>query len=102
MILYQMAMAQWKQGKLSEAVKNMEAATYAPDLNREQKLNARYYLAGFLGEANRVEEAKELLITILREHPHYVPAQKLLYQLNQYQKKAKEEKVEENKIENQE
>lgn len=88
MILYQIAIAQWKQKKLSEAIKNMEAASYAPDLNQEQKLNARYYLAGFLGEADRVEQAKELLIKILREHPSYVPAQKLLYQLNQPQKKT--------------
>lgn len=87
MIYYQMAVAQWKQGKLSEAIKNMEKASFAPDLNQEQKLNAQYYLAGFLGEADRVEQAKALLIKILREHPTYVPAQQLLYQLNQHHKK---------------
>lgn len=90
MILYQIAFSQWKQGKLSDAIQNMETASYAPDLNQEQRLNAQYYLAGFLGEAARIEEAKALLTKILHEHPTYFPAQKLLYQLNQHQKKARE------------
>jgi tetratricopeptide (TPR) repeat protein len=87
MIFYQIAIAQWRQKKLSSAITNMEKAGYAPDLNKEQRLNAKYYLAGFLGEADKISEAETVLKEILRENPQYAPAYQLLSKLNQYKEK---------------
>ena len=87
MIFYQIAIAQWRQKKLSSAIANMEKAGYAPDLNKEQKLNAKYYLAGFLGEAEKIDEALRVLQEILQQDPQYAPAHQLLGKLNQYKRK---------------
>jgi tetratricopeptide (TPR) repeat protein len=87
MIFYQIAIAQWRQKKLTSAIANMEKAGYAPDLNKEQKLNAKYYLAGFLGEAEKIDEALRVLQEILQQDPQYAPAHQLLGKLNQYKRK---------------
>lgn len=74
MIQYQLALSQWKQGKLEEACQNMEKAVYARDLTEAQKLNARFYLAGFLSDAGRKEAAKAVLREILQIDPRFQPA----------------------------
>lgn len=74
MIRYQLALAQWKQGKLEAARRNMENAAYARDLTAEQQLNARFYLAGFLADAKRKEDARKVLREILQINPRFQPA----------------------------
>ena len=86
MILYQIGIAQWKQKKLSDAIQNMQKATFAPDLNLDQKLNAKYYLAGFLAEDGKFENAMILLKEMIRLYPKFRPAYQLLYQLEQEKK----------------
>ena len=81
MIHYQIAIAQWKQKKLSAACESMLDAINLPDLNREQKQNARFYLAGFYADANEVDRAKEILIQILHEDPNFPPARMFLQKL---------------------
>ena len=83
MILYQIGIAQWKQKKLSDAIQNMQKATFAPDLNLDQRLNAKYYLAGFLAEDGQFDNATTLLKEMIRLYPKFRPAYQLLHQLEQ-------------------
>jgi len=81
MLAYQLALSEEKQGHLKQAIVAMEFASGAPDLKREERENARFYLAGFLSDSGQHEQAKEVLLAILSENPSFVPARTFLQQL---------------------
>ncbi len=81
MIAYQLAMSEWKQGHLARAVEGMEFASGAPDLKPEERQNARFYLAGFLSDSGRKEDAIRTLRAILADDPSFKPARQFLLQL---------------------
>jgi tetratricopeptide (TPR) repeat protein len=81
MIAYQLAMSEWKQGHLGNAIRGMEFASGAPELKREERQNARFYLAGFLSDDGRREDAIRTLRSILADDPSFAPAQKFLSRL---------------------
>lgn len=85
MMYYQIAIAQWRQKKLAEACQSMLEAINLPDLNRRQRLNARFYLAGFYADAKDYHRAREILVGLLQEDPHFQPARTFLEKLR-YQK----------------
>ena len=66
---------------LRKAIEGMEFASGAPDLNAEEQMNARFYLAGFLSDAGRRTDAIRVLRAILAEHPTFVPARQFLLRL---------------------
>lgn len=81
MMLYQIAMAQWQQKKFGAACQSMTSALNQPDLNRAERQNARFYLAGFYADAGNVEMARKLLMGLLQEDPNFQPARIFLQQL---------------------
>lgn len=81
MILYQIAMAQWRQKNFVAACESMTKALNYPDLNRAQKQNARFYLAGFYADAHDFTSARNILIALLREDPNFQPARIFLQKL---------------------
>jgi tetratricopeptide (TPR) repeat protein len=78
MILYEIAMSQWKQGKMEDACTTMEKAASSPDLKFSEQQNARFYLAGFFMDAHRPEKAVQILHALLAEDPGFRPAQQFL------------------------
>ncbi|MGH7490989.1 MAG: hypothetical protein ACREOO_01205 [bacterium] len=82
MMLYQIAMAQWQQQKLAEACQSMTNALNYPDLNRTERQNARFYLAGFYADVKNFEMTKRILIGLLQEDPGFQPARIFLQQLH--------------------
>lgn len=81
MIAYQLAMSEWKQGHLARALEGMEFASGAPDLKPGERQNARFYLAGFLSDSGRKEEAIRTLRAILADDPSFTPARQFLVRL---------------------
>jgi len=81
LILYHLAMSQWKQGRLDKACATMEAATVRPELSLEERQNARFYLAGFFNDNGQKEKAKGVLRLILTENPGFAPAKQFLFSL---------------------
>lgn len=81
MILYQIAMAQSRQGFVKNAAATMEAAASAPELTAEERMNALFYAAGFHYEAGERSITKELLRRILSENPGFAPARVFLGRL---------------------
>jgi lysophospholipase L1-like esterase len=81
MLAYQLALSEWKQGHLHQALQAMEFASGAPELKQEERENARFYLAGFLSDSGQPQRARAVLRAILAENPSFVPAQKFLQQL---------------------
>ncbi|MCL4706518.1 hypothetical protein KJ068_15215 [bacterium] len=82
MILYQIALAQWQQKNFDAACQFMAQALNHPDLNRAEKQNARFYLAGFYADAQNVDMAKRVLVTMLEEDPGFQPARVFLQRLS--------------------
>jgi len=81
MVLYQMALCQWKLGNLPRAIRTMEAAAEAPEFNPAQRHNALFYLAGFLSDIRRPDAAMKVLQHILAEDPSFGPARIFLAKL---------------------
>jgi lysophospholipase L1-like esterase len=81
MIAYQLAMSEWKQGHLEKAIQGMEFAAGAPELKREERQNAQFYLAGFLSDCGRREDAIRTLRSILTGDPSFMPARQFLRRL---------------------
>jgi tetratricopeptide (TPR) repeat protein len=81
MIAYQLAISEWKQGHLEKAITAMDFAAGAPELNRAEHQNARFYLAGFLSDNHRRDDAIRMLHTILAEDPSFMPARQFLSRL---------------------
>jgi tetratricopeptide (TPR) repeat protein len=81
MIAYQLAMSEWKQGRLGNAIQGMEFAAGAPELKPEERQNARFYLAGFLSDNGRRQDAITTLRAILTDDPSFVPARQFLWRL---------------------
>lgn len=88
MLIYQIALAEWRQGKLQQASASMVRALDFPDLKREEKMNARFYLAGFLYEGGQARQAAGVLLDILREAPDFAPAQAFLQKIRQEQEQG--------------
>jgi tetratricopeptide (TPR) repeat protein len=82
MIQYQIALSQWKQARFKEACQSMLAALNFPDLDRGERQNALFYLAGFYSEANDAENAKKVLIGLLQEDPNFKPGRIFLRKLS--------------------
>lgn len=82
MALYQIALAQWQQKNFDAACLSMAQALNHPDLNRAEKQNARFYLAGFYADAQNVDMAKRVLVTMLEEDPGFQPARVFLQRLS--------------------
>lgn len=80
-LYYQIAMAQWQQKKLEEAIASMSAALRQPDLNFKEKQNAGFYLAGFYADAQNPDAARQLLLGLLRDDPNFQPAKTFLHRL---------------------
>jgi hypothetical protein len=78
MILYQIAM--WQQKRISWRRESMTKARLS-DLDRAQKQNARFYLAGFYADARDFTSARNILIALLREDPSFQPAKIFLQKL---------------------
>ncbi|HUI64015.1 MAG TPA: hypothetical protein VL126_04175 [Bacteroidota bacterium] len=81
MVLYQMALCQWKLGNLPRAIRTMEAASEAPEFHPAQRHNALFYLAGFLSDSRRPDAAVKVLQLILAEDPSFEPARIFLAKL---------------------
>jgi tetratricopeptide (TPR) repeat protein len=81
MIAYQLGLSKWKEGDLKKAIEAMEFASGAPEFQPEERLNARFYLAGFLSDSGRRHDAVRILRAILAENPSFEPAQQFLYRL---------------------
>lgn len=81
MLLYQIAIAQWRQKKLNAACETMLAALEQVDLNRQERQNAKFYLAGFYADAGEPAKAAETLTGLLREDPNFQPARVFLQKL---------------------
>jgi len=77
MIYYRLALAQSRQKKLAAAIQNIQHAIVAPEISPEQRIAAKYDLAGFFVDAKRLDYAAEVLQDILREKPDYAPALEL-------------------------
>ncbi len=82
MILYQIALAQWQQKNFDAACQFMAQALNHPDLNRAEKQNARFYLAGFYADAKNFDMARKVLQGMLKEDPGFQPARVFLKQLS--------------------
>ena len=81
MMLYQIALAQWQQKKLREACQSMISALDHAGLNRAERQNARFYLAGFYADAGQFEMTRKLLVGLLQEDPNFTQARIFLQQL---------------------
>jgi tetratricopeptide (TPR) repeat protein len=81
LLLYHLAQAQYKRGRPRDAVASMEKAAAAPELTREQRFNALFYLAGFLAESGDTVRARQSIRSILAEDPKFRPAQRFLAQI---------------------
>jgi tetratricopeptide (TPR) repeat protein len=80
-IAYQLALSEEKQGHPDKAIRAMQLASAAPELKREERENARFYLAGLLSDSGRRDEAIRILRDILAENPEFVPARKFFSRL---------------------
>jgi tetratricopeptide (TPR) repeat protein len=81
MIAYQLALSEWKQGHLDNAIRGMEFAAGAPEFKPEERWNAQFYLAGFLSDKGWRDDAIRTLRSILAENPSFVPARQFLGRL---------------------
>lgn len=81
LLLYQIAQAQYKQGRVREAAETMQKATLSPELSRQQRFNAMYYRSGFLLESGDTAGARRDLQSILAEDPSFTPARRFLAQI---------------------
>jgi tetratricopeptide (TPR) repeat protein len=81
MIAYQLALSEWRQGRLQSAIEGMEYAAGAPDLGRAEQLNARFHLAGFHADNGHPEITVRILRSILAEEPTFTPARVFLSRL---------------------
>lgn len=77
LIYYQVALNQWKQRKMAQAIEHMQRAIVAPELTAEQGLVARYYLAGFYIDVNRLDFARQVLQDIFSINARFQPALEL-------------------------
>jgi len=80
-IAYQLALSEEKQGHLDKAIRAMQLAAAAPELKREERENASFYLAGLLSDSGRRDEAIRILRDILDANPAFMPARKFLSRL---------------------
>jgi tetratricopeptide (TPR) repeat protein len=87
LILYHIALSQWKQGRLEEATNTMLQAVRLPDLKPDERLKARFFLAGFMSDAGKSAEARQLLTAIINENPGYKPARQFLQSLEKGNKR---------------
>jgi tetratricopeptide (TPR) repeat protein len=82
--------ADWKnreQGRLEEATNTMLQAVRLPDLKPDERLKARFFLAGFMSDAGKSAEARQLLTAIINENPGYKPARQFLQSLEKGNKR---------------
>lgn len=83
LIHYHLALVLRRSGSLDGAIEHMRTAAADRALTAEQRVNARFYLAGFLVAAGRRDEAVALLLELRRDHPDFAPAATMLRQLGQ-------------------
>jgi lysophospholipase L1-like esterase len=81
LLAYQMALSAWKGGRMEEAIRAMEAASFAPELTSSERRNARFFLAGFLSDRGERDRARTILKAILVDAPDYAPARQFLARL---------------------
>ncbi len=81
MITYHMALCQWRRGELRRACDTMTLALTYADLSRQQKQNARFYLAGFYADLQDSLQAIKTLQDLLRQDPNFQPARVFLKRL---------------------
>jgi lysophospholipase L1-like esterase len=81
LIAYQLALSEWKQHRISRAIRAMEFAAGAPELKPAERKNARFYLAGFFSDDGRRGEAIHTLRKLLAEDPGFAPAKEFLSRL---------------------
>jgi len=81
MIAYQLALSESKLGHIENAIRGMDFASGAPELTREERQNARFYLAGFLFDSGRRELSVKTLRSMLEDDPSFAPAREFLSRL---------------------
>jgi lysophospholipase L1-like esterase len=81
MVAYELALTCQRLNDRQGAVNAMSIAARAPEFSREQRKNAEFFLAGFLSDDGRTGEAVEILTSLLREDPGFVPAREFLMRL---------------------
>lgn len=82
LIAYRLALIEWRQRRLGEAIRSMEIAAQSPELTRSERQNALFYLAGFFADGGRPDRSRMLLEDILAEDPSYAPARTFLERLS--------------------
>jgi tetratricopeptide (TPR) repeat protein len=81
LLAYQLALSEWKGGRIVEAIGAMEAASLAPEITPSERANARFFLAGFLSDRGERERARTILKVILVDIPDFAPARQFLARL---------------------
>jgi Tfp pilus assembly protein PilF len=81
MVQYELGLARMNSGDMRGAIEAMTAATQAPEFSRDERANARFYLAGLLSDDSRPDEARRVLRTLLADQPAFQPARVLLNRL---------------------
>lgn len=81
MLYYQLARVQHDQGKIDAAIENMQRAIFEPGLDQKQKLNARFFLAGFQFDNGQVEASRATLKELLQLNPGFHQARAMLQKL---------------------
>jgi lysophospholipase L1-like esterase len=77
-----LAMSQWKQRKMVEAVNSIQYAIQAFNMNLEQQTQSKFMLANMLIDMKRPKDSVMILKDLLNFYPNYKPAISLLEQLN--------------------
>jgi tetratricopeptide (TPR) repeat protein len=86
MLYYQLALMQFEQTKLTQAMENMQLALNSKELDKKHRTLARYSMAGFLYEMKKWEEAITILEELVVEEPQFQSAQIFLKKIRSEQK----------------
>ncbi len=80
--LYQIALSQWKQNRLQDAVNTMTSALQYTGMDEGEKLNALFYLAGFYFDLKDYNSSEQTLKQILQSRPGFAPARSFLARID--------------------
>ena len=77
-LYYRLAVAQYKTGKIKEAINTIQNAIVAPENNAEQRSQMEMVLAEFLIGIHRNKDAIMVIENLLKVNPDFKPAENLL------------------------
>ena len=81
MVYFQLARAERMRGRLISAIEAIQMSLEAPELSTTQRANISFTYARFLVEMGDTEQAKAVLLALLKDVPEFDPAQRLLNKL---------------------